>query len=366
MKSDIREKEITRTSMIGIAANVLLAGFKAAVGLLAGAISIVLDAINNLTDVVSSVITIIGIKLAKRKPDNKHPFGHGRVEYLSAIIIALIVLLAGISSLVESVKNIIHPKMPDYTSVTIIVIVAAVIVKFFLGRYVKAQGEKYKSNALIASGSDASFDAVITASTLLGVVAAKLFNVSIDGILGAVISAFIIKAGVEMLMESLGSIIGVRFDDGVAKEIKAYICTYEGVLGAYDLVVHNYGPDYALGSVHVEVDSKMTAFDIYKLTARIQKGVMAKFNIYLSVAIYAIDAKKQKIRDKIRDIALSHEGVVGCHGIFIDDQEKYVSFDIVVDFTTDHNEIREKIKKEVKELLKDHEVVINIDLNYTD
>ena len=162
-----RSQEIIRTSWIGIAANVLLAGFKAAVGILASSVAIVMDAVNNLSDALSSVITIVGTKLSQRPADRKHPFGFGRIEYFSAIIIAVIVLSAGITSLIESVKKIFDPTEPEYTMVTLVVIVVAIVVKLILGQYVKRKGEQLKSDALIASGSDALFDAVITLATLI-------------------------------------------------------------------------------------------------------------------------------------------------------------------------------------------------------
>ena len=162
-----RSSQIIRTSWIGIIANVLLAAFKAGVGLLASSVAIVMDAVNNLSDALSSVITIVGTKLSQRPADRKHPFGFGRIEYFSAIIIAVIVLTAGVTSLIESVKKIFNPTTPTYTTTTLIVIIVAIVVKLVLGQYVKKQGEKLKSDALIASGSDALFDAVITLATCL-------------------------------------------------------------------------------------------------------------------------------------------------------------------------------------------------------
>ena len=224
----LREKQITKTSLIGIIANIFLAGFKALVGLISGSIAIVLDAVNDLADALSSVITIAGIKLAKRKPDNDHPFGHGRVEYFSAILISGIVLAAGIMSLVESVKKIINPEMPNYTAATVIIVAVAVIVKLLLGRYVKAQGVKYNSDALIASGSDASFDAIISASTLLGAAITLIFKITVDGIIGAIISIFIVKAGIELFMEALSSVMGARPDSETTKAIKQTIRDIDG------------------------------------------------------------------------------------------------------------------------------------------
>ena len=183
-----RSAQIIRTSIIGIAANVLLAAFKAVVGILASSVAIVMDAVNNLSDALSSVITIIGTKLSQRPADREHPFGFGRIEYFSAIIIAVIVLSAGITSLIESVKKVFDPTEPEYTTVTLVVIVVAIVVKLILGRYVKHKGEQLSSDALIASGSDALFDAVITLSTLVSAGIMLLWNVSLDGILGALIS----------------------------------------------------------------------------------------------------------------------------------------------------------------------------------
>ena len=187
-----REKVIVRTSIIGIVVNVLLAAFKAAVGFLSNSIAVTLDAVNNLSDALSSVITIIGAKLAGKKPDKKHPLGYGRIEYLSAMIVAAIVLYAGITSLVESVKKIIHPEAADYSPVSLLIIAVAIVAKLVLGRYVKKQGEKVNSAALIASGSDASFDAILSASVLASAIIYLVFHVSLEAYVGVIISIVII------------------------------------------------------------------------------------------------------------------------------------------------------------------------------
>ncbi len=366
MDAQIREKQITKTSIIGITANVFLVIFKAVVGLISGSIAIVLDAVNNLTDAISSVITIVGIKLAKRRPDETHPYGHGRVEYFSAVIISGIILAAGITSLVESVKKIIDPEKPEYTIGTLIVIVVAIAVKLLLGRYVKAQGKKYNSEALVASGADAGFDAIISLVTLLGAVITMLFDITVDGFLGAAISVFIIKAGIEMLMESIGSIMGARPDAEVTKEIKSMVNSIEGVKGAFDLVLHDYGPDSAMGSVHVELDADLTAEEIHKITKRIQLAVEEKFHVFLAVGLYAVDQKHAEDRKQIRDVALQHEGALNVHGVFIDDELKYVSFDVMTDFRVDREALREDLTGHLNEMYPGYEVSIKFDTNYSD
>lgn len=364
----IREKQITKTSLVGIIANIFLAGFKALVGLISGSIAIVLDAVNNLTDALSSVITIAGIKLAKRKPDDEHPFGHGRVEYFSAIIISGIVLAAGIMSFVESVKKIINPEMPNYTTATIIIVAVAVVVKLLLGRYVKAQGVKFNSDALIASGSDASFDAIISAATLLGAAITLIFKITVDGIIGAVIAAFIIKAGIELFMEAIGSVMGARPDSETTKAIKQTVREIDGVMGAYDLVLHDYGPDKAIGSVHIEIPAGMSAEEVHKLTKKIQLTVLEKFRIFLTVGIYAIDEAHNPQRKLINAFALEHQGVLGTHGIYIDDDSKYTSFDVLTDFTvSDREELRSEIAAEISaNVLPGYTIDISFDTNYSD
>ena len=194
-----RNKKIVRTSIVGIIANVLLAGFKAAVGIISGSIAIVLDAVNNLSDALSSVITIIGTKLAGKEPDKKHPLGYGRIEYLSAALISVIVLYAGITSLVESVKKIITPETPSYKLPSLIIVAVAIVVKIVLGTYVKKVGESVNSESLVASGEDAKLDSVISASTLLAAIIFIFSGISLEAWLGAIISFVTIGPFAEFL-----------------------------------------------------------------------------------------------------------------------------------------------------------------------
>ena len=249
--TDNRSKIIVRTSITGIVANVFLAAFKAVIGALTHSIAIVLDAVNNISDAGSSLITIIGTKLAGRQPDKKHPFGYGRIEYLSAMLISVIVLYAGITSFVESVKKIIKPATPDYNFVSLIIVGVAVAVKIVLGRYVKSVGEKVNSDSLINSGEDATLDSVISASTLVAAIIFMVTGLSLEAWLGAVISLVIIKSGIEMLKDTMSRILGERSDPELAASIKNTVTEFDGVQGAYDLVLNNYGPDAWNGSIHI-------------------------------------------------------------------------------------------------------------------
>ena len=301
-----RNKKIIRVNIVGILANVLLAAFKALVGLLSGAIEILMDAVNNLSDALSSVITIVGTKLSARPADQKHPFGHGRVEYLSAIVISLIVITAGITSLVESVKKIINPSTPSYTTLTLVVIIVAIVVKLLLGVFVKGQGKALKSDALIASGADALFDAIVTLSTLVSAGIMLIWDVNLDGIFGTIISLVIVKAGIEMLSSPLGELLGTRISPEFAQQLKDKALSFDGVYGAYDIIVNSYGPNTLIGSLHVSVDECMTARELHLLTRNMSAAFFQDFGIIMTIGIYAVytgDSPMARLQNEVMQYA---------------------------------------------------------------
>ena len=336
VNADDRARGIVRTSVVGIVANVLLAGFKAAVGILSSSIAIVLDAVNNLSDAASSLITIVGTKLAGKEPDRAHPYGYGRIEYLTTIVIAAIVLWAGITSLSESVQRIFEPDIPSYNAVSLVIVAVAVVAKLVLGRYVKGKGVELGSDSLVASGTDATMDAVISASTLVAALVFVFSGVSLEAWLGAIISLVIIKAGVDILREALGKILGERVDAGLSREIKARVAGIDGVRGAYDLVLNDYGPDRLIGSIHVEVDEALTAPQIDALSRKVTSVVNDEFGVMLhTVGVYSTntaDAETARMREQVVAIATAHPQVVGVHGFYVDKTAKTASFDVVVGF----------------------------------
>lgn len=277
-----REKRIVRASLIGIGANLALAGFKAAVGVVSGSIAIVLDAVNNLTDALSSLITLIGAKLAERRPDRAHPFGHGRIEYISALIISAIVLCAGLAALKESVKRIIHPVIPEYTAPGLAIIAAAVAIKLLMGRYALGVGHMVDSDALRDSGTEALFDAAISAATLLAAGIHLLWDLNIEAWLAAAIALIIIKSGARMLLESLSVMLGECPDRALTRDICQTIARFPEVYGARDLLLHSYGPNTTIGSVCIEVDDAMTAGELDALARDIARAVLSEHNVILA------------------------------------------------------------------------------------
>lgn len=366
-----REKTIIKTSIIGIAANVFLAAFKAVIGLMTHSIAIVLDAVNNISDAGSSLITIIGTKLAGREPDKKHPFGYGRIEYLSAMIISVIVLYAGITSFTESVKKIISPQTPEYTGVSLVIVGAAVVVKIVLGKYVKSVGVKVNSDSLVNSGEDATLDSVISASTLAAAVIFLLWGLSLEAWLGAVISLVIIKSGFEMLKGTVSQILGERSDPELAKSIKQTVTEFDGVEGAYDLVLNNYGPDAWNGSVHIEVPDTYSADRLDRLIREIQTAVFSKHKVILTaIGVYSIntrDDEAKAIERKVREIVFSHEYILQMHGFYLTKETNTIRFDVVVSFDAPvRREVYKDIIYDVQKAFPDHKLQIALDTDFSE
>ena len=341
-----RSNSIVRVSIVGIIVNLILVAFKATVGILTNSIAVTLDAVNNLTDAGSSVVTIIGTKLSGKRPNHKHPYGYGRIEYLTTILVGTIIVFAGISSLQESAGRIAHPDVPSYDLVSLIIIGVGVVVKVALGLYFRKSGELYSSDALTASGTDSLTDSLISLSTLVAAIIFIVFGVSLESWLGLVISAVIIKAGVEILLDALSGLLGERVDDDLALEIKDLATSVEGVRGAYDLVLNDYGPERLSGSIHVEVDDRLTAQQIDEISRKVQKAVFEKTQVILhTVGIYCINTDESatvyKIRTELEHILEHRPHLLEVHGLYVNEETKRVSFDSVISFEAD-DAVRER------------------------
>jgi cation diffusion facilitator family transporter len=344
-----RQEKIIKTSILGIVVNLILVAFKAFVGIVTNSIAITLDAVNNLTDALSSIITIIGAKLANRPPDKNHPYGYGRIKYFSSVIIAVIVLWAGITAFMESWPKIFTPDVTNYSTVSLVIIAVAIVVKLALGRYVKSVGEDINSQALVASGSDALFDSILSLSTLVAALISIFFHISLEGILGVIISIVIIKASIDMIRETLDSMIGARVDSELSRKIKDSICELPEVYGAYDLSLHNYGPEEMQGSVHVEVDDSLTALEIHNLTRQISIKIYNEFSIILTVGIYARNNKFDDIRNDLYEIASKYEEIIEIHGFIVYETQNLITFDMIVDFDADREKVKSRILKEIEQ-----------------
>ncbi|MCR4662068.1 MAG: cation diffusion facilitator family transporter [Clostridia bacterium] len=349
-------------------ANVVLVGVKATIGIISSSIAVVLDAVNNLSDASSSVITIVGTKLANKQPDKKHPYGHGRIEFISAFLIAILILFAGGTSLYESIKGIITAIIPNYEIWTLIILGLGVLVKLALGIYYRHVAKKVNSDALKDSGTDALFDAIISFSTLIAAIVYMYTKVSLEAYLGMIISLFILKSGIGMLKNTISKIIGERTHSDLSNKIEAIANEFEEVMGTYDLIVNNYGPETYMASMHIEVRDDLTAKEIDTLTRAIAKKIYDDLSvIVVAIGIYSLNTKDEKLiamKESISKIVRAYPQVLQMHGFFVDSKEKLIIFDIIIDFAEkNRTQVYREIYDKVQNTFPEYKLQITLDID---
>ena len=364
-----RDKQIIKVSIYWIITNIVSVIFKAIVWVISNSIAIILDAVNNLSDVVSSIVTIIWTKLSAKKPDKKHPYWYWRIEYFSSVIIAVIILLAWIMAFKESIEKIINPAETNYTIATLIIVTVGIFVKFFLWKYVKGQWKKLNSGSLIASWTDAISDSFLSLSTLIAALISIFFHIWLEWYLWVIISIFIIKAAYEILSDTINEMIGTRTDEELTTTIKKKIQSYEWVLWVYDLSLHSYWPKKIIGTAHIQVKDETTAQEIHRLTREIIVDIYNSLDIIMTIWIYASNNGWEywKINAELMKIAKNYPTILQIHWFYVDEKIKTISFDIIFDFEEQHPEkILKEIKKKLKEKYPQYEYMAIIDTDISE
>lgn len=349
MKSRIkREQVIAKVSFVGVTANVALVGIKLLAGVASSSIAIILDGINNLTDAISSIVTLIGTKLAGRKPDREHPYGHGRVEYLTALIVTVVILFTGIMAFSESVGKILDPGAVDYSFWSLGLVTVAVVVKIWLGLYVKRQGHKVNSSPLVAAGQDALMDAFLSFATLVAGILNLSFGWRIEGWIGILIAGLIIKTALTMMSESATTMLGQRTDVKMATKIRKHLLDNDTVQAVYDLALHDYGPTNLVGSAKIQVSGALTAIEVHKITQKLEAEILRKYDVAMTIGIYAqnSNAESEMIWQTMKKVVAATPGILQVHGLLVEPQKKRVYFDAVIDWQ------EENPKKAVRSLTK--------------
>lgn len=365
-----REKRIIQTSFIGIIANIFLVAAKAVIGIIAHSVAIITDAINNLSDSLSSAITIVGTKLSNKKPDKKHPYGHGRVEYVTSLVIGVIVLAAGIMAIYESIMTLIDKPKVEYSIVSLIVIGAAIVIKILIGLYFVKVGKSVDSQPLKASGKDALFDALLSVATVIGIVTSLLWEFNIEGYIGILIGLFILKTAIEILREGVSLLIGERASKEETDHIKRIVTSFPEVKGAYDLIINNYGAGKMIASVHIEVDDHLNAVQIHHLSRNIAAKAFAETGAILTVGIYATNEANEEvkaIKNYIYQLASEDKGIIQIHGFYLDEIKKLITFDLIFDFK--YEQPQKKIAELIsllKEKYPEYTFYIIQDTDFTD
>jgi cation diffusion facilitator family transporter len=362
-----REGVVSATSVLSVIVNLFVALLKVIVGLLASSIAIISEGVNNATDALSSILTLVGTRLAQKSPDAKHPFGYGRIEYLTNMVIASFILVGGFEMLISSIRLIFEPETLSISYVSLFVVAASAIIKYVLGVYTINTGRRVGSGSLEAVGVDCRNDSFVSLVTIVSSLIYLLTSFSVDAFAGVFTSCLIIKAGVEILKDTIAELLGQPADEELVRRLYKEIRSTEGIVNAVDMVLHNYGPDAYTGSCNVEVDHKMSVAEIYEILRPLQIRLFNELHVAMVFGIYAVDTDSKRshtLRSQIASYVQKHEHIKSYHAIYSDEKSNRIYCDLVVDYEADRAQVYQDFTSYLNELYPDKEIQINIDTEF--
>ena len=365
---DSREGTVVAVSGLNILVNLIFAAIKVVIGLAVSSIAIVSEGVNNATDSATSLITIVGTKLSAKHPTEKHPFGFGRIEYLTSLLISVLILFTGAELMESSVKRIFEPQEMSISYVTMAIIAVSALVKLVLGLYTIKEGRRVDSSSLVALGTECRSDSVVSVITLVTALVFLVFHVSLDAYAGIIMSLIVLKAGFEVLKETLSDILGQAGEKELAQELYRIIRAEPLVLNAADMMLHNYGPDAYSGSVNVEIDHSKTVEEVYAALHELQLRIMHEKHITMVFGIYAVDrdhAQIRQLREQVAAFVREQKHVTSYHALYIHPNGKDLYVDLVVDYDlADWEALRKEFTSYMAELYPDKHLELVIETNY--
>lgn len=369
---DVRARYALLAGVVGIISNIFLFIIKLIVGTIFQSIAVTADAINNLTDAGSSIITLVGFSISSKPADEKHPYGHARAEYITGFVVSVVILLLGFELIKTSFQKILSPSPINFSYLTIIVLLTSIFVKLWQGLFNKNLGRRINSTALIATGQDSMNDVISTTAVLVATVFARIMDIQIDGYMGIAVSLFIIYSGIQLIVETLNPLLGLAPDAELVSDIEKEILDYDGVLGLHDLVVHSYGPDKHFATVHVEVSANGDLLESHDLIDIIERDISNKFNVNLVIHMDPIVTDDERINDlrkQVNDIIMNIDPKLSMHDfrVGLGTTHSNLIFDICVPtpYQTSDKVLRELIDHEIKKIDSTFHCVITLDRNYT-
>jgi cation diffusion facilitator family transporter len=359
-------------SVLSIVLNLIMAGFKIALGFITNSAAVLADGFNNLSDVASNVASLVGFVLALKNPDKEHPFGHGRMEYLASMLIALLILFVGLQTFWHAVLHIIHPVVTEFSQITVFVLIISIMMKVWMGRFNTVVGKMIESTTLIAAGRDSINDVLATITTLIAVIAANFTTLPVDGLLGAVVAIIILKTGFNIFKETLASLLGKAPDEDLLTKLRRFVATYDRVIGTHDLMIHDYGPGRRYLTIHVEVDKNEEMMAIHEIIDQIERDIYTNFKIKATIHLDPVDLHDELTRKmklvvsnvlwainpnySIHDFRVSRSG---------DTATLIFDVQIPADDTTPHHDLMALIDGKINEADVQYKTLIQIDHSYT-
>lgn len=376
--SNVKDDKVRNTygilgGVVGIIINVILFAIKLSVGTLTASIAIMADAFNNLSDAASSLVTILGFKLSSMPADREHPFGHGRIEYLSALIVAFMVMLVGLQFIKSSFERIMNPTAITFELVPFILLFVSIFLKLWLSRFNKFMGEKINSSALKASSTDALGDVFTSSCVAISFLASKFTAFPIDGYIGIAVAAFIVYSGFTLVKDTINPLLGEAPDPELVEAIEKMVISYDHILGFHDLIVHNYGPGKCMASIHAEIPSDISVVTIHEIIDKAEREISAKLKIYLVIhidPICIIEGEVKEAYDEIISIINDYDYIDSIHDFRVvgEGEIKNLIFDVVVDTSKKHPTYKDDLINIISNRLKQshpqYNCIITIDKHF--
>lgn len=354
----------------GLAANVILFLFKLLAGALSGSVAIIADAFNNLSDAGSSVVTLVGFRLAGSPPDEEHPFGHGRMEYLSTLTVAALIMLAGIELAKSAFEKIMNPSPSAFSWVTAVILVASILVKLWMARFNRNIGDRIRSNTLIAAATDSRNDVICTLVVLVSSVFTAVTDLPIDGYVGAAVSLFVVWSGFSVLKETLSPLLGEAPDPELVDRIRNIVLENEGIVGVHDLIVHNYGPGRCIVSLHAEVPAHGDILHSHELIDAVERRLVCELNITVCIHMDPVDTQDEQVRELrvlTETILEDIDPALSIHDFRLvrGEQRINVIFDVVVPFKYQKTDLHAEIERRLQMVDPRLFVVLTVEHSYT-
>jgi len=367
----VRERYGVTVSMVSIICNIVLCTFKFLVGALSNSVSIQADAFNNLSDAGSNIATLFGFKLANKHPDQDHPYGHGRIEYIAGMIIAFLILMVAFSSLKDSLGKIFHPETVHFSIVTLSVLIGSILIKLWMGYFNRYIGKKIDSPSLLAAGQDSINDVISTLATVVSIVFAYFSDFPLDGYMGLLVSIFVLKAGLEVFSDTATPLLGQAPDPKLISEIYSFVMSHEGIIGVHDMMVHDYGPSRLFVTLHAEVRSDSDILEIHDRIDAIEREMQTKFRCLVTIHMDPVDINDtltNELREKTKHLIADIDPVYTIHDFRIVSGPSHTNliFDVLLpsEDRRDESELKALITRKVKEWNENYFVVVNIDHSY--
>ena len=360
------------SSIVGILCNVLLFVVKFTIGMVLNSISVTADAFNNLSDAGSSIISFIGVRMAGKPADEDHPFGHGRIEYICALVVAFLVIQVGFSFFTDSIKKIMNPEELHFKLVSIVILVLSIGVKLWLGAFNRRLGKRINSQVMLATAADALGDVFTTTATIVSLLVFHFLGLNVDGIVGVVVAAVVLWAGIGIARDTLAPLIGSPADPGLAQKISALVESYPGIVGSHDLIIHNYGPGRSMASIHAEVPKDADIQEVHETIDRIEREVGHELGLLLVIHMDPIETRDEHIlavRSQLDTVLREVDPGLSMHDFRMVDGRQQINliFDLVVPYQcsqSEQEELRQKITDKISVLDKRYQCVITIEKSF--